>query len=263
VELGLGARDALAVPGTGRVVSVFPKAAYLQLPAGLVALASLEVPSGPGHARSRIALDRLRAGDPVVVTAALLQAGPVLLDLSRPQIWRGAVPTAAELAAGRNLLLDLLGAAPPSSLDDALRPTVEEQVRRGDVRSVADRLGGAGPGLTPAGDDCLSGILLIARIRWGKGAERELVEAAAGVRTNDIALMFLTWAARGQSIEPVHRLLLAAVRGDVERARQALRSLVGFGHSSGADLALGLGMGLRLLPPAPVSSCPWLPSAGG
>ena len=113
---------------------------------------------------------------------------------------------------------------------------------------MADRLGGVGPGLTPAGDDCLAGILLVARIRGGEAAEAELVAVAGSVDTNDVAAAFLVWAARGQSIEPVHRFLVSAARGDATRATDALAALVGFGHSSGADLALGLRLGLARLP---------------
>jgi hypothetical protein len=250
VELGLGACEVLAAPGTGRVRSVFAKAAYLELPAGLVALALPDVPAGPAHARSAVALERLRAGDRVVVAGTLLQAGPLLLDLARPRIWRGSVPEAAALEEGRVEVLDVLRRTPPSALEQGLQSAALQLVGEGDVEGAADRLGGAGPGLTPAGDDCLAGILLIARIRWGPRAEQRLAAIAAGVRTNDIALVFLRWAARAQSIEPVHRLLVRAVGGDTEGAARALDALVGFGHSSGADLALGLRLGLELLPSA-------------
>jgi hypothetical protein len=247
VELGLGALEVLSVPGTGWIVGVYPRAAYLRLPAGLVALTSLGVPSGPGHARSAVTLDRLRVDDRVVVTGSFLQAGPVLLDLDRPRVWRGPVPTAAELKPARRLALDLLEGAPPSSLDCAVVESAVEQVRQGDFAGLAGRLGGVGPGLTPAGDDCLAGILLIASICWSEAGLPKLIEAAASVETNDIARMFVHWAARGQSIAPVHRFLISAAEGDRDGAAAALDDLITFGHSSGADLALGLRLGLELL----------------
>ncbi|MDQ1426756.1 MAG: hypothetical protein QOK39_232, partial [Acidimicrobiaceae bacterium] len=95
--------------------------------------------------------------------------------------------------------------------------------------------GGLGPGLTPSGDDTLAGILLAARLRRPE-AEDHLVALAKTVATHEISRAFLLWAARGQSIEPVHRLLA----GDATAARD----LAAFGHTSGADLALGLRYGL-------------------
>jgi hypothetical protein len=247
----LGALQVLSVPGTGRIAAVYPKAAYLRLPARLVALTSFDVPSGPGHARAAISLDGLRVDDRIIVAGSLLQVGPVLIEMEGARVWRGAVPTAAELQAGRGLALELMERTPPSSLAESDVGSVVEHVQHGDIAGLAVRLGGAGPGLTPAGDDCLAGILIIARIRWGQAAEPMLADSAAMVETNDIARMFLHWAARGQSIEPVHRLLGCAVRADIDGAARALDALIAFGHSSGADLALGLRLGLELLPSSP------------
>lgn len=247
VELGLGALEVLSVPGTGRVVGVYARAAYLRMPAGLLALTSLGVPSGPGHARCAEPLGRLALDDRVVVTGTFLQAGPVLFDIGRARVWRGPVPTASELESGRRLALDLLEGAPASSLEQSVAESAAEKLKQGDIAGVAGRLGGVGPGLTPAGDDCLAGILLIAGIRQGEAAGPTLVDIASKVETNDIARMFLHWAARGQSIEPVHRFLVSAAGGDRKGAAGALDDLIRFGHSSGADLALGLKLGLQLL----------------
>jgi len=247
VELGLGALEVLSVPGTGRVVGVYAKAAYLRMPAGLLALTSLGVPSGPGHARCAEPLGRLKIDDRVVATGTFLQAGSVLFEIGRARVWRGPLPKGGELDSERRLALDLLEGAPPSSLERSVVESAVEPLKQGDIAGVASRLGGVGPGLTPAGDDCLAGILLIAGIRWGETAGPTLVDIASKVETNDIARMFLHWAARGQSIEPVHRFLVSAAVGSREGAAGALDDLIRFGHSSGADLALGLRLGLQLL----------------
>ena len=247
LELGLGAVEVLASPGTGRVVAAFPKAAYLRLPAGLIGLTTLDVPPGAIHARTSVRLDGLRADDPVVVCDSLLQAAHVSLHVQGAQVWRGPLPSAAELTAVTGLAVDLLESAPPSSLRGV--PDVE-LLWRGDLPTLANQLGGLGPGLTPAGDDCLAGILLIAHIRWGAAAADGLAAIAESVATNDVARAFLRWAALGQSIEPVHRFLVSAAKGDANTAAQAVGALVSFGHSSGADLALGLRLALHHLPGA-------------
>ena len=108
-----------------------------------------------------------------------------------------------------------------------------------DLPELAAYLGGRGPGLTPAGDDCLAGLFLVAHLTGS-----DVTALADTVPTNDISLAFLHWAARGQSIEPVHRLLMS---GDRASADRALDDLLRFGHSSGADLALGLRVGAQRL----------------
>ena len=232
IELGLGAQEAFAAGATGTVAAVFSKAAYLRLPAGLVALTTRDVPPGPVHARGDVPLHRLAAGDVLTV------------DLSRTTIWRGTAITPAVLAAGAGTVLDVLARAPASALaDDAFEPRRARAVRcveGGDLDGAVDALAGLGPGLTPAGDDALAGVLLV----LGAHDRAAAVAAADRARTNDIARAFLNWAARGQSIEPVHRLLSA---DDAGAASAALGDLLRFGHSSGADLAFGLRLGLRVL----------------
>jgi hypothetical protein len=246
-ELGLGAQEVLSVPGTGRVVGVYSKAAYLLLPGDLVALTSFDVPSGPIHARTAAPFDGLRLDDKVVLTGSLLQAGPVLLNLGGAQVWQGLLPDARQLAAGLEVALDLLQGAPESALDSAVSERARALLAKGDLPGAASVLGGLGPGLTPAGDDCLAGILIISNALWGRAATPELVRLVEEIQTNEISRAFLRWAARGQSIEPVHRFLQLAAGGDAGGASIALADLTRFGHSSGADLALGLRLGLEEL----------------
>jgi hypothetical protein len=89
--------------------------------------------------------------------------------------------------------------------------------------------------------------VLVAGILGGEPAAGMLREVASKVATNDVSRSFLHWAARGQSIEPVHRFLVLAAEGGFEGAGVALKELTNFGHSSGADIALGLKLGLELL----------------
>jgi hypothetical protein len=232
IELGLGAQEVLAAGNRGTVAAAFSKAAYLRLPAGLVALTTRHAPAGPIHARGDFPLHRLAAGDSFTV------------DLSSVTVWQGTALTPTVLAAGAAAALDALTGAPPSALADPAferrRTRAVRCVDRGDLAGAVDALAGLGPGLTPAGDDTLAGLLLV----FGAYDRAAAMAAADRARTNDIARAFLAWAARGQSIEPVHRLLAA---GDAAASAGALADLVCFGHSSGADLAFGLRLGLREL----------------
>jgi hypothetical protein len=109
-------------------------------------------------------------------------------------------------------------------------------------------LGGWGPGLTPAGDDLLAGVLLVARVVGGPAAEEDLRAVAAEVRTTEVARAFLVWAARGQSIAPAHEWLAAVAAGDGVGARRALERLHRVGADSGRSLAAGLALGVGQLP---------------
>lgn len=246
VELGEGARRALSVDGRGRVVAVYRQAAYLRLPAGLVALVAGDVWRGPLHLRSPLDPSLLAPGDPVVVVAGSeLGVGSWRVDLSDARLWRGALPDPAAL---RRAALDL-SAGPPSAL---LQPMFArrlaiavDRLAGADLAGTARALGGLGPGLTPAGDDALAGILLVTRALRGPAAEAGLVAVAQAVPTTSVARAQLEWAARGQGVEPVHDLLAALAGSDEPAVRVHLGALRGLGHTSGADLAYGLALGLR------------------
>jgi hypothetical protein len=103
--------------------------------------------------------------------------------------------------------------------------------------SSARLLLGLGPGLTPAGDDCLVGWLAGA---WTAGAAgRRLVGALgpallkeAARRTGPLSSAFLAAALVGEVAEPVSRFVAVP---DAER----LESLLALGATSGADLLGG------------------------
>jgi hypothetical protein len=124
----------------------------------------------------------------------------------------------------------------------------KEAVAGGDLETAARTLAGVGPGLTPSGDDALAGVLLTARLFWGETAEGYLLRCARLASTGELSRAYLSWAARGQSLEPVHRLLAAAIEGDEGEALTAVASLGRVGASSGSDLCLGLRSALNLLP---------------
>ena len=106
-------------------------------------------------------------------------------------------------------------------------------------------LAGRGPGLTPAGDDVLAGLLLVLAIAGRDRAELE--RAAAAARTHAISRAFLLWAARGQSVAPVHHLLAALAGGDGVAAERHRSAVAALGQTSGADVLLGLRLGLGAL----------------
>ena len=136
---------------------------------------------------------------------------------------------------------------------DALRLARAARSRQPEqAAATIGRLIGRGPGLTPTGDDLLVGFLAGLWVAAGEQPERlafidwlgKAVKEAA-VATNEISRTFLCHAAAGSVAEPLallaRTIAQAAPPGEVERATaRALR----FGHTSGADAALGLLLGM-------------------
>ncbi|MFC6935363.1 DUF2877 domain-containing protein [Actinomadura yumaensis] len=119
---------------------------------------------------------------------------------------------------------------------------------------AAERIVGLGPGLTPSGDDILSGLLV--SLRLVGGALREggtagwladwlgaAVTADAGTRTTALAATLLHCANEGGAGAEV-AAVLRCVAGH-ESSAPAVRRLLAVGHTSGADLAWGVLAGCR------------------
>jgi Protein of unknown function (DUF2877) len=253
IDVGVGVRELTAGPGTGTVLVRYGKAAYVRCSGGVFALTSAEVPPGPIHLRCRVLPD-ITTGEPVSLRAEEVAGAGWAVDLRAPSV-RPTLPDPGAFAAGTEFALDVLASLPPAQVLNgsiaAAWPDHADILAAGDLRRAAELLGGRGPGLTPAWDDVLAGLLLAAATLWGPGSRPALAEAVAAAHTNDIAAAFLRWAARGQGIAPVHDLLYAVARGDAAAARRALGELRSFGASSGTDLAYGLMLALRHLPRAP------------
>ncbi|WP_344841731.1 DUF2877 domain-containing protein [Nonomuraea dietziae] len=118
--------------------------------------------------------------------------------------------------------------------------------------AAAEQLVGLGPGLTPSGDDVLAGLLVALR-HLGSAAKVEravwladwlaaAVTFDAGTRTTPISATLLHCAARGEA-SPEVSAVLRGITGQ-QALEPALRRLLQLGHTSGADLAQGVRIGL-------------------
>jgi hypothetical protein len=121
-----------------------------------------------------------------------------------------------------------------------------------DAAEIAGRLAGLGPGLTPSGDDLLSGILAFAA--WAEEAAilpstaeiRAAVRDAAAPRTTRFAAQMLGAAARGHVFEPLARLLRTLLRRDASGLPD-IAPLLAVGETSGGDMLTGVILGGRAL----------------
>lgn len=264
----LGIRAALCGPRrVGRVIAVFPTAAYfeVELPTeptviALVASDAVRLPNAVVLAAPsrHEPFRRVREGD----AAAVGDGGAEVTGRLRARIRRWWDPTPvlgplspARLTQGARALGELTG---PWGLSGHRTPAVlADGCARGDLaRAVdaAERIVGLGPGLTPSGDDALAGLLLALRLLGGAvpGGGRALwladwlsaaVTAYADDRTTSLAATLLRCAARGQaSVEA--GAVLRGIAGQ-DPIAPAVGRLLASGHTSGADLAWGLLAGCR------------------
>ncbi|RZI40631.1 DUF2877 domain-containing protein [Herbaspirillum sp. HC18] len=128
-----------------------------------------------------------------------------------------------------------------------------EALAAGDLvqaQPYAAQLVGLGPGLTPAGDDFLLGLLVALNIPDSPGHDLRsignFILECAKQQTHAISFAGLRQAAAGQARESIVDLCEALLDGEPENVRPTLERVLRFGSSSGTDIALGLLCGFKL-----------------
>jgi hypothetical protein len=152
---------------------------------------------------------------------------PALASVLRPfQAWPGSAP-ASPIASSTAKWLACYAAALQAAL-----------AARREVAAAAHRLVGLGPGLTPAGDDYLLGVMAGLWLR----DERELLPIIGGVakHTTLLSAAFLRAAAQGCFAAPWHALASAFERQDATALRVTSEGIARIGASSGQDALAGL-----------------------
>jgi hypothetical protein len=267
---------------SGTVHSVFPTACNIAVGDQLITVqdaAKRHTPTsvrvaayGPGSWAPSV-----RVGDRAVQRAGVLSFGRHALHVGRVPVWAPG-PVAhwapassstrhrlAQLSAARadHLRAGAHTAAPELELDaralaallPGTRPEPGTAGRASDapgLEPAVARLVGAGPGLTPSGDDVLVG-LLAALSRGGHGCPWAAVASDRvgeivlryAHRTTDISAHYLRLAARGHVGEPLSDLLDSLVTGlPAEALLDRASDVLSVGASSGADALLGVLAGL-------------------
>lgn len=189
----------------------------------------------------QVGAGRIEAGSLSAYVGRWWDPGPVLPPL-RPGVLAANLVRVVNPDRGTGL--------PTGALLDTL-PALGAALHAGDdtaAARAASALVGLGPGLTPAGDDVLVGLLSALVCLGHPVAVRfaATLQSAAAGRTTDLSLALLRHASRGHCIGAVGALLRAlAGAGDPQVAHGRLLAV---GHNSGAALALGtlLGVGLTV-----------------
>ncbi|WP_181009818.1 DUF2877 domain-containing protein [Ornithinimicrobium sufpigmenti] len=264
-----------AHPAPAEVVAVFDQAIYLLRGQDVLPLLAPEALMLPGAVRVTTPADldalRVRVGDEVLVGRGEVRTAGGGLVVRR--VWRPLpVPTAplseaarwaawAGLAGLTSLDHDDVSGGRLAELAAAVLDGPAAQVSRhlnGPISTEAVHgLVGLGPGLTPAGDDVLCGLLLGLRAS-GQERERSLLEEAVLPllgRTTALSATLLRQAAQGYAVPPVVALLRAWHRGaGVPALASAGCPVAEIGHTSGPALILGLATALTAASTTPLTT---------
>ena len=246
-------------PRLGMVLASFPTALYLSVGEhhevlSLLASDALMLPTAVRlSAPARDLVWGVEPGDSVTVGQGQIRLRDWRVRVVRE--WRPArVVTVRTLAGPRLLseLADLLSGevGTPELVDQAA--AVCRAARSGDqaeVRRGTRRLLGAGPGLTPSGDDVACAVLLVLN---GIGEIPPVELLADSVkrhwsRTTSLSASLLDAAGQGYAVPELAALIDSALRADLAGVQEALVPTLAIGHTSGRALVAGLAGSLRVL----------------
>lgn len=242
----------------GVVLAVFPSSIYIEPRHG-----PLLVVHGAAHGHTPTSLVTAAtqrdgwgasAGDAVSGGLGHLRVGPALFDARHSARWRPPPPVQrgiTAIAAARHLRA--IAAEASAALEAGCR-ALSAALLDGDAAAVdgaVHALVGSGPGLTPAGDDALVGLLAVlqrvgprAACAWPLHTLSASVGARLG-RTSPIGAHYLRLALDGHFGE--HLIALVDALGAARLDAAAIARVRDSGASSGADTLAGVAAGLRLL----------------
>lgn len=269
VELGPIAARVLARMGTGRVIAVFERCAYVDVGGELICIAAQAVGSGALNAlvASADAFCALRASPHLDVecNGARLLIGSAFVDFATSRRWhplpvpwpldslRLARGVAATRSAARGRVPDegvgflVAGSDSASAIAAAVRRAAARLrhwlLARDGAKSVPASLAtliGLGPGLTPSGDDFVGGALVALHTL---GEHERAAALAAWLRpqihrTHPISAAHLAAACEGLAGEALHACI-----DDIANARDpraGLERIAAIGHTSGWDALAGV-----------------------
>ena len=254
--LSIGPSLNLFAPGVGFVHSVFAGATNLEVSGSLWTLLvadGADLPMGIRVAVRDFRTLGLREGDQVDVKSGFIGVGSsvsrFVVDCRAVPQWIPAYPGRLEPGLARRLAVvaaDVCGRSWSGSakMAHAVRSALEASDA---IANVLASVVGRGPGLTPAGDDVLVGILAVLSSSHSGSAGAQVAKSLGQLilplipTTTYVSGHLLRHAANGLFGRAVHELLSALI-GDQPRQKLAetVRRILETGATSGADTCEGL-----------------------
>lgn len=267
-------RGALPPPGerwAGRIHSVYRRAINIALESGqLVTVSPMADGRGPYsfHVAGAALPPGHVPGERVVVTETLLRIGARQAEIPGDGIYdlpRGTLRLTPRRCTEAAALLERLLEREASRVDaDPVWAVTQKRIRhrcdmlvqrfcRGDIPAIVENgraLLGLGQGLTPSGDDILTGMFAVLGMQGSPfpAADLLLSRVIRGQReqTTDVSWQMLSAAAAGCYKQMLIDCAQALGTEGVDATPSAERVL-GIGHSSGRDMLLGCLTALRIL----------------
>jgi hypothetical protein len=250
-------RPVLEAPRSpARVLAAFPAGIYLEvrteLEPSVIAVITGEAVRLPNSVLLATPLPHVTVGDDAFVGDRGIELGPLSLGVRR---WWNPAPALGPIDPVRLAHVTFDHPGHPGLAGNGAVELLAESCAKGwllGAVTAAEQLVGLGPGLTPSGDDVLAGLLVTLRhLGTATGTDRAVwladwlaatVTYDARTRTTPISATLLHCAARGEA-SPEVTGVLRGVAG-AQALEPALRRLHRLGHTSGADLAQGMAIGL-------------------
>jgi len=119
-----------------------------------------------------------------------------------------------------------------------------------DPELVYDYWIGRGPGLTPSGDDMMTGLLASMEMQGILSLDlratlKEYLEKQGLKRTTPVACEYLLYALRGFFHASIRNLCMAFSSGDEQQFASSLAEMEKIGHTSGIDTIIGMLIGIK------------------
>jgi hypothetical protein len=240
---------------TGAVHSLFPHA--LNMVVGddlwtLLPVGKSDMPFGIRVAADTLASLPICPDDRVFVRGGFLAVGTqaVVVDFRAAPHWRVSRPTRLAPGLEERLAIVAHAAAANAWRESSVIASDVTTYLANEARGLADLLTqvvGRGPGLTPAGDDVLAGILAILALpQAGDRGQATRATLTSLLRTllpmtTSLSGHLLQQAAAGQFSKAVHELLFTLVAGpSIADLMCAIANMLTIGATSGADMCMGV-----------------------
>ena len=131
------------------------------------------------------------------------------------------------------------------------------KIREGRISELGpdvQNLAGLGPGLTPSGDDMLSGLmaslaLIVHNLKGDAERARRVnrkIALSARKRTTMLSEEYLWQAAKGETNEHFQKLIKKMLTAPPNEAQRSAELVLKVGETSGTDTALGILLGFQL-----------------
>lgn len=237
------------MPTAGVVLGSLSKAVIIEVDTchgprviSLLDRAAAGVPNGvriPGNT----GFNAIRPGDSALIGERKVEVGPLSLRMvrswdSRVRPIRPDPERIARLGVATDAVQRGVGQYPIDRLHTALSTGRE-------VPAAIDALVGLGQGLTPGGDDVIAGLLTALHAVGRAPLARRIGDRALRNRTTTLSTDLLRLARDGHAcLEAL--AVLRAMQMPAGPVSDVFHRLLSIGHTSGADLATGMTIGLQM-----------------